>query len=91
MIVNFNGTNFEIPDQRRIDAVHRALLTDERTADVFNNDPLSWISLLEAVGNYLQDPAPFYLNQLVGHFESLIDDIADEYLDDENDDPGEDL
>jgi hypothetical protein len=65
----------ELMEQDRAERAIAALETNEDTAHVFIDDPMSAISLAQAVYNFLYHPDEFTLRQLAGHFEDLVTDI----------------
>lgn len=79
MIANLDGAPFTLPQQHHFAEAIDALEHDEGTIAEFTDDPMQWISLLAAVGNYLYAPNDFTREQLVGHFASTVDGIYDTY------------
>lgn len=77
MIINLDGTAFELPSETRAHDAIGLLETDERTAFISSDDPFVLIGLAQAVHNELYNPSPFSRQQLIGHYESLIEAIEE--------------
>lgn len=77
MIANLDGSSFELPDHDDFAQAADALECDERTADVIVDDPMAWIGLYAAVGNWLYQPGDFTREQLVGHFQAITQSVLD--------------
>jgi hypothetical protein len=75
----------ELMEQDRAERAIAALETNEDTAHVFIDDPMSAISLAQAVYNFLYHPDEFTLRQLAGHFEDLVTDIEGLVTDEDDD------